>query len=96
MIRVFFDSGIMRTMHELSIYKIEVGGCIDGKDLEALCPVRVDRLQAGPHSTAFTICTDQSGLIGLIRHLHNRGVLILTVKRHRRGQNPNKYNNQNR
>jgi hypothetical protein len=30
-------------------------------------------------ATLFTVCTDQSGLIGLMRHLHGLGFVFLSV-----------------
>ena len=32
-------------------------------------------------ATIFTIRTDQSGLIGLMRHLHGRGFVFMSVNR---------------
>jgi hypothetical protein len=30
-------------------------------------------------STRISVCTDQSGLIGLMRHLHGIGLVVLSV-----------------
>jgi hypothetical protein len=30
-----------------------------------------------------TVCTDQSGLVGVIRHLHRQGFVLLSVTRKR-------------
>ena len=60
-------------MHELSTYHIEVRGQIDESDLNARSPRRATLVRTDPGSTHFAICADQSGLIGMIRHLHDRG-----------------------
>jgi hypothetical protein len=41
-------------------------------------------VQADLDITRFTVHTDQSGLIGLIRHLHGRGFVLLSVSHERR------------
>ena len=74
-------------MDKLCTYRIEVRGQVNEDDLDAMSPlhmtlVREDALGEGPHgSTFFTIHTDQSGLIGLLRHLHARGFVFLSVGR---------------
>jgi hypothetical protein len=76
-------------MHDMSTYQIEVRGLADENDLNASSPlqmtvVRVDADGEHPNAaTLFTICADQSGLIGLIRHLHGRGFVLLSVCRER-------------
>ena len=79
-------------MDELYTYQIEVLGQMDEKDLNAGGPLQVTLVQANadkacpdqgkerPYaSMLFTVCTDQSGLIGLLRHLHGRGLVLLSM-----------------
>jgi hypothetical protein len=74
-------------MDKLCTYQIEVRGQVDENDLNAMSPlqmtlVRMGAFEEGQHgSTFFTIHTDQSGLIGLLRHLHARGFVFLSVRR---------------
>ena len=74
-------------MHEPCTYQIEVRGQVDEEDLNTMSPLQIAMVgaEAGdrdPHAaTLFTIHADQSGLIGLMRHLHARGFLFLSVKR---------------
>jgi hypothetical protein len=74
-------------MHELCTYQVEVRGQVDENAFNASSPlqvtvVRVDADEAHPSAaTMFTIYTDQSGLIGLIRHLHRLGFVLLSVYR---------------
>jgi hypothetical protein len=76
-------------MHDICTYQIEVRGQVDENDLNASSPlqmtmVRVDADEEHPNAaTLFTICADQSGLIGLIRHLHGRGLVLLSLTRER-------------
>jgi len=70
-------------MHKFCTYQIEVRGQVDGKDLNAMSPVQVTVVRADATSTLFTICADQSGLVGLMRHLHGRGVVLLSLQRER-------------
>ena len=76
-------------MHESCIYQIEVRGQVDESDLNAMGPlqttvVRADADEELPNAaTLFTIYADQSGLIGLIRHLHGRGLVLLSLTRER-------------
>ncbi|WP_366924579.1 hypothetical protein MFMK1_001566 [Metallumcola ferriviriculae] len=70
-------------MHEISIYHIEVKGLMDEDAFNATSPLEVAEVQADPAATMFIICTDQSGLIGLVRHLHRQGLVLLSVHRER-------------
>jgi hypothetical protein len=40
---------------------------------------------ATPDAAQFSIHTDQSGLIGLLRHLHSLGLIFLSVQRQELG-----------
>ncbi len=54
-------------------YQITVRGLVDVDELNLASPHHMTLVQAQPGVTQFSICTDQSGLIGLLRHLHNLG-----------------------
>jgi hypothetical protein len=66
-------------VHELCTYQIEVQGQVDEIDLNATSPLQVTAVAADTAATQFTICADQSGLIGLVRHLHRRGIVLLSI-----------------
>ena len=70
-------------MHEIYTYQIEVQDQVDENDLNALSPLLTKLLRADPAATRFTVRTDQSGLVGLMRHLHGRGLVLLSVTRER-------------
>ena len=67
-------------------YKIEVTGRVNVEDLNAMSPLQIELLRMevrckGSGSTVFSVCSDQSGLIGLLRNLHARGLVLLCVQR---------------
>ncbi len=70
-------------MDDVQIYQIEVRGPMDEQDINNLSPIQMQlervEIQLAFASTRLTVCTDQSGLIGLLRHLHGRGVFLLSV-----------------
>lgn len=66
-------------MHAISTYHITVRGCIDQDDLNLMSPLEITVVRADEAATEFTFRADQSGLIGLLRHLHGRGVVFLSV-----------------
>lgn len=68
-------------MHNICTYRIEVKAQIDAKALNALSPHQMTVLSTNRTATLFTICTDQSGLLGFIRHLHAQGVVLLSISR---------------
>lgn len=70
-------------MHDICTYHVEVKGEVNEAALNASSPSKVQagRVKAG--TTHLTIHTDQSGLIGLLRHLHQQGFVLLSVFRER-------------
>lgn len=70
-------------MHGICTYHIQVQGQVDECTFNATSPLRVSVVQAGTDATLFAVHTDQSGLIGLMRHLHGHGFAILSVCRER-------------
>ena len=66
-------------MHEFSTYQIEVRGQMDEADLNAMSPVQMRVVREDSASMRITVRTDQSGLIGLIRHLHGLGLALLSL-----------------
>ncbi len=70
-------------MDDICNYQVEVRGRVEESDLNAMSPLQVMQVQASTASTLFTVCTDQSGLLGLLRHLNGRGLMLLSVRRER-------------
>jgi hypothetical protein len=67
-------------MDDRSGYQIEIQGRVDEKGLNEAGPLLVSRVRGDDRSTVFEVQTDQSGLIGLLRHLHGRGAVLISVK----------------
>lgn len=67
-------------MDDSCTYQIELQSQLDEHDLTLASPVNITLLQLRPASTLIAIRTDQSGLIGLLRHLHGRGLVLLSVR----------------
>ena len=70
-------------MHAICTYQIEVQGQVDENTFNATSPLQLTVVRMDTATTLFTICADQSGLIGLIRYLHGQGFVILSVHRER-------------
>jgi hypothetical protein len=68
-------------MHGIFTYRIEVQGKVDEKVLNANSPLKMIVSRAEGTSTVVSIHTDQSGLIGLMRHLHGQGFVFRSLNR---------------
>ncbi len=68
-------------MNDLGKYGIQVDGRVNGNELNALSPLEISVERVDAESTWLTVLTDQSGLIGLLRHLHGLGFVLLRVDR---------------
>lgn len=62
-------------------YRIAVCNGVDEAALNATGPLQVTAVPIGREATVLTIKADQAGLIGLLRHLHQQGFLLLSVLR---------------
>lgn len=65
-------------MNDIRTYQLEVQGQVDEYELNATGPVKMN-VMCVDGTTRLTVHADQSCLIGLIRHLHGRGVVLLSV-----------------
>ena len=70
-------------MYDFYVYQIEIEGQVDEKSFNTTSPLQMSVIQVDEDSTIFTVHTDQSGLIGLMRHLHGRGFVFLSLRRER-------------
>jgi hypothetical protein len=64
-----------------TIYTVTVAGYADELTINSDSPFDARTSYSGDDITQLIITTDQSGIVGLIRHLHGRGFTILSVKR---------------
>jgi hypothetical protein len=80
-------------MNDVCTYHIQLRGHVDEGDINATSPLQMMVVQVEadkehpvdkgyPYTaTLITICADQAGLIGLLRHLHGLGFVFLSVSR---------------
>ena len=80
-------------MNDRCTYHIRLRGQVDEGEINAKSPLEmtVERVEADkdhpadkehPHAaTLLTVCTDQSGIVGLLRHLHGLGFVFLSASR---------------
>ena len=68
-------------MDDTGAYYLKVREQVAEADLNAGGPLQVTVVQADTTGTLFSVNTDQSGLIGLMRHLNGRGLLLLSLHR---------------
>ena len=74
-------------MDDVAAYLIELRGRVDEADLNALSPLKMKVLRGEggedqPYaSMRLSVRTDQSGVIGVLRHLHGMGIVFLSVSR---------------
>ena len=61
------------------VYRIALRGQIDAEFVEAYCPVGTVLTRAGETAVLANIHADQSGIVGLTRHLHNLGCTIVAL-----------------
>ena len=68
-------------MQDIRTYRIEVLGPLDERPFNETSPLRMAVVRADPAATTCEVSADQSGLIGLVRHLHRQGFVLLSVTR---------------
>jgi len=68
-------------MQKTCIYRITVQDQLNETDFNTSSPLAIRVVQACIHATRLTIFTDQSGMVGLISHLHQQGFVILSLIR---------------
>ena len=66
-------------MNDANTYLIQLFGQIDLGALNTNSPLEMQQPVADSSSSSFIIHTDQSGLIGMLRFLHARGLNLLSV-----------------
>ncbi len=68
-------------MNDLCRYYVQVAGRVDEHEANAMSPVELKVERVEGDSTWLSVHTDQSGLVGLMRHLHGLGFVFLSVDR---------------
>jgi hypothetical protein len=68
-------------MHARGLYHLQLQGQVDEREINALSPLQMTLERAEAAATWLSVRTDQSGLMGLLRYLHARGLVLLSVQR---------------
>jgi hypothetical protein len=68
-------------MDDICFYHLEVRGQVDEKAFNASSPLQVTVIEGRPAASRLTVRADQSGVIGLLRHLHRQGFVLLSLQR---------------
>ena len=69
-------------MHDIfCTYQIEVQDEVNEATFNATSPLQVMVVPMDREATRLAVRTDQSGLIGLLRHLHGQGFVLKSVCR---------------
>jgi hypothetical protein len=69
----------MSAISDNRFYTLTISGTLDDDFLASCCPEGTTLTTANGIAILDHIRTDQSGIIGLIRHLHNLGCVIFQV-----------------
>lgn len=66
-------------MNDSNTYLIQLRGQVDEGEINAASPVQMTMTRGDKDGTLFTVHADQSGLVGLLRHLHGRGLVFVSI-----------------
>ncbi len=64
---------------DVRTYKIQIHGQLEEEDIHATSPLRFTIEQVERTNTTITLEADQSGIIGVIRHLHGMGLTLISM-----------------
>lgn len=73
---------------ETRFYTLRLSGTLDADFLAAYCPAGTSLTIHDGYAILANLHTDQSGLIGIIRQLHNFGCILLDLSTHPEGGLP--------
>lgn len=75
------SKGIGMDMEDIRIYQIRIEGQIVESEIAPFSPPGWKLEPGGKGASLLTVKTDQSGLVGLIRHLHGLGFALISIHR---------------
>ena len=64
---------------DIRTYEIQILGRVEADDINRTSPVPFTIEPVEETNTSLTLRTDQSGMIGLIRHLHGMGLMLVSM-----------------
>lgn len=65
--------------NDVRTYKIQIHGRVEEADIDASSPLPFTIEPVEEVNTTLTLQTDQSGIIGMIRHLHGLGLTLISI-----------------
>ncbi len=68
-------------MKDICTYLLKLRGPVSDSEINSLSPIQVSVEQLDADGALLAFCTDQSGLVGLLRHLHGLGFIFLSLTR---------------
>lgn len=68
-------------MNDNYTYHIKISGQVNEGELNFSSPLHLHVVQAGMDETVVSLRTDQSGLVGLLRHLHGLSFVFISIIR---------------
>jgi hypothetical protein len=68
-------------MKDVGTYHIRLRGSLGEAEINAFSPLQMVLVQRGCTGTLFRVEADQAGMIGLMRHLHGLGLVLVSVQR---------------
>ncbi len=68
-------------MRDSCTYRVALRGRVEEDEFNSLSPLRISLVRTDGNSTLLSVHTDQSGFVGLLRHLHASGFVILSAGR---------------
>ena len=66
-------------LNDVRTYTIKIHGRVEEEDINPTSPLRFTIEPVEEASTCIKLQTDQSGIIGLIRHLHGLGLVLISM-----------------
>lgn len=75
------DKRWVKKMDDGCCYQIRIQGSVAEEDINTTSPLRLMLEREENGSTYFSVCADQSSLVGLIRHLHGLGFVLQSIIR---------------
>jgi hypothetical protein len=72
-------SKFIMKFNDVRTYKIRIQGRVADEDIRATSPLPFTIEQVEGTNTSITLRADQSGIIGLIRHLHGLGLVLISI-----------------
>jgi hypothetical protein len=67
-------------LKDIHAYQIKLHGLVAENELKAIGMLQILDTQLEQTNTILSISTDQSGLMGFLRQLHDRGLILLAVQ----------------